>query len=326
MCKTNVASKIIGNVQARPVYECNPFLPPLTPEVKAFDKSRDESTSQSSGSGVSVAHLNLLYDSLGTEAVDCEDITGDVVRFGGSVRTDLARVDTDCLLNDEKHSVQEVDKSTLSEFHDTLFELDRERPLLQTTRGIEDSLFHLEMERDPLPLPVRSKRKTGFVADCEAEERPRAHLKTTKQLRCVDEQESHAGSHQHAATTVNQYICPHGDCRKIYATIEGLRLHNRNYHEINKPWKCFHSKCTHSFVRKSDLKLHILREHIKERPYACTVGSCTRRFVCHSELRRHLSKFHKLALPKPKKASIQRHAIPALDKLVHKAEEHYKAR
>lgn len=130
---------------------------------------------------------------------------------------------------------------------------------------------------------------------------------------------SHQATHKKEK---HKYVCKHAGCCKKYSTIEGLRLHNRNYHEINKPWKCFHRGCGTCFVRKSDLKLHIVRMHITERPFPCTIQGCTRRFACHSELRRHLSKFHHLRLPKPSKYSFENPKLPLLDNLLERAKEH----
>lgn len=83
------------------------------------------------------------------------------------------------------------------------------------------------------------------------------------------------------------YDCKFEGCTKRYKTSEGLRLHIRNHHIIDKKWVCSAPLCTKRFVRQSDLRLHILRMHTKVRPYPCNFKSCQKSFACISELRRH---------------------------------------
>lgn len=127
----------------------------------------------------------------------------------------------------------------------------------------------------------------------------------------------------HEERNRHQYCCQHKGCARKYLTLEGLRLHNRNYHQVSKPWKCFVQGCRAAFVRKSDLKLHIIRLHIKERPFPCHVKNCTKEFACHSELRRHLSKFHHLRLPKPSRNAFTNPKIPLLESLLEVAKSHH---
>lgn len=340
MCKTSFASTILDMADDHRLlgyFSCDSCRPALTSKVKASGKMTEEYTWSSSDSEASIESLSTHCGSLGSESVlDCEDIREGVLSEA-SAQEGIDAVDFERLFDDGTQSFQGMDELSLREIEDTLFESINEEPPLPTLNEIEDLLFELEMEQ----LPVGSKRKLGCsVGEREAFLRGNRRQRPTGlkagQHSFVKEQADVASLQQKTTEidlsgpkaaiheTVKQYSCPHGDCKKSYATIEGLRLHNRNYHEINKPWRCFHAKCTQSFVRKSDLKLHILREHVKERPFACTESSCTRRFVCHSELRRHLSKFHNLALPKPSKTSFQPPNIAALDNLVRKAEEHYK--
>jgi len=45
-------------------------------------------------------------------------------------------------------------------------------------------------------------------------------------------------------------------CPKKYGTLEGLRLHARNYHSMDKPWRCLAEGCDDvSFVRIADLRM-----------------------------------------------------------------------
>jgi hypothetical protein len=90
------------------------------------------------------------------------------------------------------------------------------------------------------------------------------------------------------------YICGAHDCKKRYTTAEGLRLHIRNHHDVDKKWICHAKGCTEerSFVRQADLRMHLIRMHSPVRPFPCRVPSCKKTFACHSELRRHISTEH----------------------------------
>lgn len=89
---------------------------------------------------------------------------------------------------------------------------------------------------------------------------------------------------------------PCGRCEKIYSTSEGLRLHNRNHHDIDKKWVCAAPQCEgerrKSFARQADLKMHVIRVHSPVRPFPCRLEGCTKSFACFSELRRHLANLH----------------------------------
>lgn len=129
---------------------------------------------------------------------------------------------------------------------------------------------------------------------------------------------SHAITHSRGGST--NFCCPSVGCGKRYATAEGLRLHTRNHHQVNKTWKCMAEKCDISFVRKSDLQMHIIRMHSKERPYPCTQQNCSKSFACHSELRRHLLKIHQVECPKlPKDGSMDRPKSDVFERLISEA-------
>lgn len=100
---------------------------------------------------------------------------------------------------------------------------------------------------------------------------------------------SHAITHSRGGST--KFCCQAVGCGKRYATAEGLRLHTRNHHQVNKTWKCMAENCDISFVRKSDLQMHIIRMHSKERPYPCTQKGCAKSFACHSGKRDRCNQF-----------------------------------
>ena len=77
------------------------------------------------------------------------------------------------------------------------------------------------------------------------------------------------------------------ECGKIYQTREGLRLHIRNIHIVDKKHQC--TECDRAFVRAGDLRLHILRMHgtAQDRPFPCSHDNCHKTFACKSELVRH---------------------------------------
>lgn len=132
---------------------------------------------------------------------------------------------------------------------------------------------------------------------------------------------SHAITHSRGGTT--SFCCPSEGCGKRYATAEGLRLHTRNHHQVNKTWKCMADDCNISFVRKSDLQMHIIRMHSKERPYPCPQKSCSKAFACHSELRRHLLKIHEVECPKlPKDGSLSKPKNDVFERLIREATLH----
>lgn len=85
-------------------------------------------------------------------------------------------------------------------------------------------------------------------------------------------------------------LCPEPGCTKRFKTKEGLRLHNCNYHLIDKRWKCTSEGCNRQYVRRSDLCAHIKRNHSKEKVYVCKV--CANKFTCSYELRRHVGACH----------------------------------
>ena len=95
------------------------------------------------------------------------------------------------------------------------------------------------------------------------------------------------------------FVCNAHNCNKRYTTAEGLRLHIRNHHEVDKKWICHAPDCTseRAFVRQADLRMHLIRMHSPVRPFPCRVPGCTKTFACHSELRRHIgSEHHDLVL------------------------------
>jgi len=87
-------------------------------------------------------------------------------------------------------------------------------------------------------------------------------------------------------------------CTKTYSTAEGLRLHVRNHHEVDKRWICHAEACCanataeRAFVRQADLRMHIIRVHSPVRPFPCRVPGCDKAFSANNELRRHISSFH----------------------------------
>ncbi|KAH9259259.1 hypothetical protein BASA81_002302 [Batrachochytrium salamandrivorans] len=87
------------------------------------------------------------------------------------------------------------------------------------------------------------------------------------------------------------YQCrANADCNKLYTTAEGLRLHIRNHHEMDKRWACHSPECTseRKFVRQADLRMHLIRMHSPYRPFPCRVPKCSKSFACYSELKRHV--------------------------------------
>ncbi len=100
-------------------------------------------------------------------------------------------------------------------------------------------------------------------------------------------------SHMNTHTDHTLFPCTSPGCTKVYQTAEGLRLHIRNHHEIDKRWLCLHDKCGRKFVRQSDLRMHIIRMHSDVRPFPCGDQGCDKAFACHSELRRHIATTHK---------------------------------
>jgi len=84
------------------------------------------------------------------------------------------------------------------------------------------------------------------------------------------------------------YQCKYGGCTKRYKTREGLNLHVRNHHSLEKKWQCLSPGCGKSFVRQADCRLHILRMHCDEKPFPCPTEGCKKSFACQSELKRHL--------------------------------------
>lgn len=127
---------------------------------------------------------------------------------------------------------------------------------------------------------------------------------------------SHMITHSRGGST--NFCCSAEGCGKRYATAEGLRLHTRNHHQVNKTWKCMADGCKISFVRKSDLQMHIIRMHSVERPYPCS--ACDKSFACHSEVRRHLLKMHGIETPKlSKDGIIERPKSAVFEKLIQKA-------
>ena len=89
---------------------------------------------------------------------------------------------------------------------------------------------------------------------------------------------------------------PCASCAKEYSTAEGLRLHVRNHHEVDKRWVCHAPSCCASaeraFVRQADLRMHIIRVHSPVRPFPCRVPGCNKAFSANNELRRHIANFH----------------------------------
>ena len=82
-------------------------------------------------------------------------------------------------------------------------------------------------------------------------------------------------------------------CGRRYGTLEGLRLHMRNHHDVDKRWRCIVPGCTiNAFARLTDLRLHLIRMHSPVRPFPCRVPTCPNQFAGHSELRRHIVKVH----------------------------------
>jgi len=91
------------------------------------------------------------------------------------------------------------------------------------------------------------------------------------------------------------FICSAANCNKRYTTAEGLRLHIRNHHEVDKKWTCHAPDCTteRAFVRQADLRMHLIRMHSPVRPFPCRDPNCNKTFACHSELRRHIGSEHR---------------------------------
>lgn len=89
----------------------------------------------------------------------------------------------------------------------------------------------------------------------------------------------------------DHFPCP--QCDKIYTTLEGLRLHDRNHHQVDKQWSCRAEGCKeHAFVRAADLRMHVVRMHSPVRPFPCRVPGCSKQYAAHSELRRHILVHH----------------------------------
>ena len=98
----------------------------------------------------------------------------------------------------------------------------------------------------------------------------------------------------HSSGNSSMFVCTTKDCKKQYTTAEGLRLHIRNHHDVDKKWICHSPECTaeRAFVRQADLRMHLIRMHSPVRPFPCRVPECTKTFACHSELRRHIAAEH----------------------------------
>lgn len=95
-----------------------------------------------------------------------------------------------------------------------------------------------------------------------------------------------------ARSPKTSYMCRASqDCQKVYTTAEGLRLHIRNHHEMDKKWVCHSNECLsdRKFVRQADLRMHLIRMHSPYRPFPCRVPTCTKSFACYSELKRHIA-------------------------------------
>jgi hypothetical protein len=95
-----------------------------------------------------------------------------------------------------------------------------------------------------------------------------------------------------AANGQSSFAC--SDCPKVYSTAEGLRLHIRNHHEVDKRWICHAASCCteRAFVRQADLRMHIIRVHSPVRPFPCRVPGCDKAFSANNELRRHIATLH----------------------------------
>ena len=135
------------------------------------------------------------------------------------------------------------------------------------------------------PLPHACQQLLQMATDEVAQARKKQkETKVTRKTTCIVQNQL-----ENAV-----FVCGAPDCKKKYTTAEGLRLHIRNHHDVDKKWICHSPECTaeRAFVRQADLRMHLIRMHSPVRPFPCRVPDCPKTFACHSELRRHIATEH----------------------------------
>ena len=99
------------------------------------------------------------------------------------------------------------------------------------------------------------------------------------------------GAPEHTAIESGKFQCT--SCPKQYDTLQGVRLHVRNHHLMEKLWHCFAEGCENvSFVRLTDLRIHVIRVHSPTSPFPCKVPSCRQKLPRYSGLRSHITQAH----------------------------------
>lgn len=142
-------------------------------------------------------------------------------------------------------------------------------------------------------IPVASIVSSMASATVKKEHQKRGRKKQSLSVTAAKLDESEQIVKLNGPAQPEIFTCTTPGCQKVYQTAEGLRLHIRNHHEIDKRWLCLADGCGRAFVRQSDLRMHVIRMHSDVRPFPCGAKDCGKAFACHSELRRHICASHK---------------------------------
>lgn len=160
-------------------------------------------------------------------------------------------------------------------------------PAPQTTKTIVKRKV-----RNPLADNPREKQKLcsdcgkSFLASYLRRHYQRVHLKEKRfecdmcGLRTFKKQ--HIEEHLKRHFKIKDYHCD--QCPSAFTTGTELKIHIKNVHCDERPFKCDHKGCDSAFKQKENLKEHMLR-HTQKKNFVCVV--CDKAFYNNSSLKAH---------------------------------------
>ncbi|KAL7041678.1 hypothetical protein ACKWTF_000850 [Chironomus riparius] len=146
--------------------------------------------------------------------------------------------------------------------------------------------------RNPLADNPREKQKLcadcgkSFLASYLRRHYQRVHLKEKRfecdlcGLRTFKKQ--HIEEHLKRHFKIKDYHCD--QCPSAFTTGTELKIHIKNVHCDDRPFKCDHKGCDSAFKQKENLKEHMLR-HTQKKNFVCLV--CDKAFYNNSSLKAH---------------------------------------